>query len=215
MGFTAVTGEVAVVDDIAAADAVQAAAAAGGTRRGRRHDGGDSDARPAVWRAGGFSTRKTRVFTPDEVQFLLTAANTIGMAAERRRAEAAMQKLAAFVKENPNPALELSADGAITYFKRRRRDSWPSASASAPVRNAAGRTSAKLPPAACIPAGPRQPGNPNRRPHHFLVASSPCCRAKWCIATAKTSPARLNLEKAASAVAKNGIHRPARGGRGA
>jgi signal transduction histidine kinase/ActR/RegA family two-component response regulator len=62
-----------------------------------------------------FSTRK-RVFTPDEVQFLLSAANTIGMAAERRRAEAAMQRLAAFVKENPNPALEMTADGTITYF---------------------------------------------------------------------------------------------------
>ncbi len=55
------------------------------------------------------------MFTPDEVQFLLSAANTIGMAAERRRAEAAMQRLAAFVKENPNPALEMSADGSITY----------------------------------------------------------------------------------------------------
>ena len=38
------------------------------------------------------------------------------MASHRRRAESAMQKLASFVKENPNPALEISADGSITYF---------------------------------------------------------------------------------------------------
>ncbi len=61
-----------------------------------------------------FSTNQ-RVFTPDEVQFLLSAANTIGMATERRQAETAVQKLASFVKENPNPALELAADGTITY----------------------------------------------------------------------------------------------------
>jgi signal transduction histidine kinase/CheY-like chemotaxis protein len=61
-------------------------------------------------------SRHRRIFTADEVQFLLSAANTIGMAADRRRAEADTQKLAAFVKENPNPALEMTADGTITYF---------------------------------------------------------------------------------------------------
>ncbi len=114
MGFTAITGEVAVVDDIATETRFKLppllkehGVAAGMTAAIPTRD------RPfgvlAVF------TRKPRVFTPDEVQFLLTAANTIGMAAERRRAEAAMQKLAAFVKENPNPALELSAEGTITY----------------------------------------------------------------------------------------------------
>lgn len=62
-----------------------------------------------------FATRR-RIFTSDEVQFLLSAANTIGMAAERRRAEAGMQRLASFVKENPNPALEISAEGSIAYL---------------------------------------------------------------------------------------------------
>jgi signal transduction histidine kinase/CheY-like chemotaxis protein len=38
------------------------------------------------------------------------------MGAERKRAELAMEKLAAFVKENPNPALELAADGTVNYF---------------------------------------------------------------------------------------------------
>ena len=115
LGFSSVTGEVVVVDDIAAQTqfklppllvehgVVSGVAAAIPTR-------GLPFGVLAV-----FATRR-RVFTPDEVQFLLSAANTIGMAAERRRAEAAMQKLAAFVKENPNPALEMSADGTITYF---------------------------------------------------------------------------------------------------
>ena len=61
-------------------------------------------------------TTNRRAFTRDEVQFLLSAANTIGMAAERRRAETGMQKLVSFVKENPNPALEISEDGSITYL---------------------------------------------------------------------------------------------------
>jgi nitrogen-specific signal transduction histidine kinase/CheY-like chemotaxis protein len=115
LGFSAATGEVAVVDDTAAQTqfklppllaehgVVAGITAAIPTR-------GSPFGVLAV-----FTTRR-RVFTPDEAQFLLTAANTIGMAAERRRAEATMQKLASFVKENPNPALEISADGAITYL---------------------------------------------------------------------------------------------------
>ncbi len=62
-----------------------------------------------------FSTRP-RKFAAEEIQFLLAAANTIGMAAERRNAEMAVQKLAAFVKENPNPTLELDATGAVNYY---------------------------------------------------------------------------------------------------
>jgi signal transduction histidine kinase/HAMP domain-containing protein/ActR/RegA family two-component response regulator len=64
----------------------------------------------------GIYTKKARQFTGDEVQFLLAVANAIGMAAERRRAENELQKLAAFAQLNPNPALELAPDGSITYF---------------------------------------------------------------------------------------------------
>jgi signal transduction histidine kinase/ActR/RegA family two-component response regulator/HAMP domain-containing protein len=115
VGFSAVTGEVSVVDDIAAQTkyTLPPLLAAHGVA------GGITAAIPTrglpFGVLGVFTTQK-RVFTPDEVQFLLSAANTIGMAAERRRAEAAMQKLASFVKENPNPALEISADGSITYL---------------------------------------------------------------------------------------------------
>ncbi len=64
---------------------------------------------------GVYSTQP-RTFTGDEVQFLLAVGNALGMAAERRRTEAELQKLAAFAQLNPNPAMELTEDGNITYF---------------------------------------------------------------------------------------------------
>jgi signal transduction histidine kinase/ActR/RegA family two-component response regulator len=63
----------------------------------------------------GVHTTHQRAFTSDEVQFLLAVATAIGMAVERRRADAEAQKLAAFAQLNPNPALEFSADGTIIY----------------------------------------------------------------------------------------------------
>jgi signal transduction histidine kinase/CheY-like chemotaxis protein len=115
LGFTSVTGEVAVVNDVAAQTKFKLPPLLA-------EHGVVSGVTAAIPTRGlpfgvlaVFATSK-RVFTPDEVQFLLSAANTIGMAAERRQAESAMQKLAAFVKENPKPALEITADGTITYF---------------------------------------------------------------------------------------------------
>jgi signal transduction histidine kinase/ActR/RegA family two-component response regulator/HAMP domain-containing protein len=64
----------------------------------------------------GVYTNTPRTFSGDEVQFLLAVANSIGMAAERCRTEAELQKLAAFAQLNPNPAMEIAADGNITYF---------------------------------------------------------------------------------------------------
>jgi signal transduction histidine kinase/ActR/RegA family two-component response regulator len=61
-------------------------------------------------------TTLPRSFTGDDVHFLLAVANVLDMAGERVRADAELQRLAAFVQLNPNPAMELSADGAITYF---------------------------------------------------------------------------------------------------
>jgi signal transduction histidine kinase/CheY-like chemotaxis protein/HAMP domain-containing protein len=115
VGFTALTGEVSVVDDVS----LQSQFNLPPLLAEHGVVGGIAAAIPTRGLPFGvlavFSTRK-RVFTPDEVQFLLSAANTIGMAAERRRAETGMQRLASFVKENPNPALEISADGSITYW---------------------------------------------------------------------------------------------------
>ena len=114
-GLTAATGEVTVVDDIL----VQTRFKLPPVLAEHGIVSGITSAIPTRSRPFGvlavFSTRR-RVFSPDEVQFLLAAANTIGMADDRRRAESAMQKLASFVKENPNPALEISADGSITYL---------------------------------------------------------------------------------------------------
>jgi signal transduction histidine kinase/CheY-like chemotaxis protein len=64
---------------------------------------------------GAYTTR-LRKFTEDEVHFLLSIATVLAMAVERNRAEAEMQKLAAFAQLNPNPAMELGTDGKITYF---------------------------------------------------------------------------------------------------
>ena len=61
-------------------------------------------------------TAKPRIFTTDEVQFLLATVTAIGMAVQRKHADAELQKLAAFAQLNPNPALEFAADGTITYF---------------------------------------------------------------------------------------------------
>jgi signal transduction histidine kinase/CheY-like chemotaxis protein len=64
----------------------------------------------------GAHTARARKFTGDEAHFLLAVATALGMAAERMRTEAELQKLAAFAQLNPNAALELAADGTISYF---------------------------------------------------------------------------------------------------
>jgi len=64
----------------------------------------------------GAFTSNHRKFTEDEVHFLFSLATVLAMAVERIRAESDLRKLAAFVRLNPNPAMELTRDGAITYF---------------------------------------------------------------------------------------------------
>ena len=114
-GFSSSTGEVAVVADYLAQSQFQLHSLLA------EHGvvSGVTAAIPTRGRPFGvlavFSTHR-REFGSEEIQFLLAAANTIGMAAERKRAEMAMQQLAAFVKENPNPALELDAGGEVNYF---------------------------------------------------------------------------------------------------
>jgi signal transduction histidine kinase/ActR/RegA family two-component response regulator len=46
----------------------------------------------------------------------MASATAIGLAVERKRAEAELQKLAAFVQLNPDAAMELNENGTITYF---------------------------------------------------------------------------------------------------
>jgi signal transduction histidine kinase/HAMP domain-containing protein/ActR/RegA family two-component response regulator len=63
---------------------------------------------------GAYTARK-RSFTEDEIHFLFSLATVLAMAVERIRSEEELQKVAAFAQLNPNPALELNADGAVTY----------------------------------------------------------------------------------------------------
>lgn len=64
----------------------------------------------------GIYSTHGRKFNSDEVQFLMASATAIGLAVERKRAEAELQKLAAFVQLNPDAAMELNVNGTITYF---------------------------------------------------------------------------------------------------
>jgi signal transduction histidine kinase/ActR/RegA family two-component response regulator len=64
----------------------------------------------------GAHTSRRRNFTEDEVHFLLAVATLLAMAVERNRADDELQKLAVFAQLNPNPAMELTAEAAMTYF---------------------------------------------------------------------------------------------------
>jgi signal transduction histidine kinase/CheY-like chemotaxis protein len=64
----------------------------------------------------GVHTTHHRIFSEDEVHFLLSLATLLSMAVERNRAEGELKKLAAFAQLNPNPAMELAADATMTYF---------------------------------------------------------------------------------------------------
>ena len=64
----------------------------------------------------GAYARTERTYTGDEINFMVAVATALGLAVERCRTEAELQKLAAFAQLSPNPALELSAEGTITYF---------------------------------------------------------------------------------------------------
>jgi len=62
-----------------------------------------------------YSTQK-RQFSEEAVHFLLAVATLLAMAVERQRTEPEIQKLAAFAKFNPNPVIEFSGDGQLTYY---------------------------------------------------------------------------------------------------
>ena len=64
----------------------------------------------------GIYSTHGRKFNSDEVQFLMASATAIGLAVERKRSDAELQKLAAFVQLNPDAAMELNENGTITYF---------------------------------------------------------------------------------------------------
>ena len=61
-------------------------------------------------------------YTNHDLGTLQALADHGGGALERIRAELENQKLAAFAQLNPNPVLELAADGAVNYFNRAAQD---------------------------------------------------------------------------------------------
>jgi len=73
-------------------------------------------ARSKTYGVIGVYTTTPRTFNGDDIHFLLAVANVLAMAIERKHSEADSQKLAVFAQLNPNPAMELSEEGNITYF---------------------------------------------------------------------------------------------------
>ena len=63
----------------------------------------------------GAHTSRAREFNEDEVHFLLAVATVLAMAAARKMAEAELEKLASFAQLNPNPAMELTTSGIVSY----------------------------------------------------------------------------------------------------
>jgi HAMP domain-containing protein len=66
---------------------------------------------------GVYSIRE-RSFSGDDLQFLMAMANVLALAVERRGVEGRMKKLAELAQSNPTPAVELAADGTMTYFNQ-------------------------------------------------------------------------------------------------
>ena len=61
-------------------------------------------------------TLADRVFSEEDVHFLLSTATVLAMAVERKRAEPEFQKLAAFAKFNPNMVMEFSPEGTLLFW---------------------------------------------------------------------------------------------------
>jgi len=120
-GFTLTAGEPVVVEDL------KAETRFGGALLLTSH-GVVSGVTVAISEQGmafgvlGAHTTHRRKFTEDEVHFLLAVATVLAMAVARKRAEAELERLALFAQLNPNPAMELSQDGNLTYFNQAASD---------------------------------------------------------------------------------------------
>ncbi len=60
-------------------------------------------------------SRRPGAVTEDDLHFVQAISTILSLTIERRRSEAAIQRLAAFARCNPNPVVELAADGELTY----------------------------------------------------------------------------------------------------
>jgi signal transduction histidine kinase/CheY-like chemotaxis protein len=115
MGYTLKAGEPVVVDELARETRFRAS-------RWLLEQGITSGMTVAISGHGraygvlGVHTPHRRAFSEDEVHFLLAIGTVLAMGVERSLAEAQLQKLAAFAQLNPNPAMELTLTGSLTYF---------------------------------------------------------------------------------------------------
>ena len=60
-------------------------------------------------------SRRGRTFDEDDFHFLQSVANVISTAHARKQSEADREHLAAFVEHNPNPVIEIDAQGVVIY----------------------------------------------------------------------------------------------------
>jgi PAS domain S-box-containing protein len=72
--------------------------------------------RPYPFGVLGVHTVKPVEFGEGDISFLQSVASVLASAQARRDAEAELAKLAAFPQFNPNPVLELSRDGLLSYY---------------------------------------------------------------------------------------------------
>jgi signal transduction histidine kinase/ActR/RegA family two-component response regulator/HAMP domain-containing protein len=80
----------------------------------------------------GIYSTHVRKYNSDEIQFLMAVATAVGLAVQRKRSDAELHKLAAFVQLNPDAAMELNVHGTITYFNQAAQQLAASVSRSQP-----------------------------------------------------------------------------------
>ncbi|HEY0548240.1 MAG TPA: ATP-binding protein [Verrucomicrobiae bacterium] len=71
--------------------------------------------RPRAWGILEAQSRRGRTFVEDDFHFLQSVANVISSAHARKQSETEREHLAAFVEHNPNPVVELDANGTAIY----------------------------------------------------------------------------------------------------
>ncbi len=71
--------------------------------------------RPRAWGILEAQSRRSRTFVEDDFHFLQSVANVISSAHARKQSETEREHLAAFVEHNPNPVVELDANGSAIY----------------------------------------------------------------------------------------------------
>ena len=120
----------------------------------------------------GVHTPRRRDFTADEMQFLTAMATTLGIAVERKYAEAEMEKLAAFAKLSPAATMEFAANGTINYFNDAAQQLALSVRKNHPRDVLPVEINGIIRECLAIGRSRNAFGNTNKWPHFFMVVSS-------------------------------------------